>query len=49
MSVSWAKADGSNMTFHNTEFPKIGETTEHAAPALHRSLGSGPIDLVDVA
>ena len=26
------------MTYHNTEFPKIGETTEHAAPALRRSL-----------
>ena len=26
------------MTYHNTEFPKIGESTEHAAPALRRSL-----------
>ena len=25
------------MTYHNTELPKIGETTEHAAPALRRS------------
>ena len=26
------------MTDHNTEFPKIGETQEHAAPAMRRSL-----------
>ena len=26
------------MTYHNTEFPKIGETQEHAAPAMRRSL-----------
>lgn len=26
------------MTFHNAEFPKIGETQEHAAPVLRRSL-----------
>ena len=26
------------MTYHNTEFPKIGETREHAAPAMRRSL-----------